>query len=153
MDLTQFPKRTYTEYKTPIQELKNFSNELKGPNVFVKRDDLLGLTAGGNKTRKLEYLMGDALTKKSDTIITCGAIQSNHCRLTLAAAVKEGLKCILILEELIPGSYSPEENGNIFLYHLLGAEIIVVPKGTDMNQKMRDMAATVEDQGGNPYII
>ena len=65
---------------------------LEGPDIYIKRDDLLGLTGGGNKTRKLEFVVADALSQKADTLITCGAVQSNHCRLTLAAAVKEGLK-------------------------------------------------------------
>ena len=97
-----------------------------GPNVYIKRDDLLGLTAGGNKTRKLEFLVADALAKGADTLITCGAVQSNHCRLTLAAAVKEGLKCRLVLEERVPGSYNPDASGNNFLFRLLGVEKIEV---------------------------
>ena len=76
-----------------------------GPNIYMKRDDLLGLAGGGNKTRKLEFLVADALIAGADTLITCGAVQSNHCRLMLAAAVKEGLKCRFVLEERLPGSY------------------------------------------------
>lgn len=147
------PKRCYTEFITPIQHLRNFTKELGGPNVYVKRDDQLGLTAGGNKTRKLEYLMADAIENGADTIITCGATQSNHCRLTLAAAVKEGLKCLLVLEEVIPDSYHREANGNILLYHLMGAEMIVVPKGTDMQLEMEKASETVRERGDRPYLI
>ena len=104
MNLAQFPRRRYTEGFTPIEKLENFSKALGGPNIYIKRDDLLGLTSGGNKTRKLEFLMADALAQGADTILTCGAVQSNHCRLTLSAAVKEGLKCQLILEERVKDS-------------------------------------------------
>ena len=76
-----------------------------GPEVWVKRDDLLGLFPGGNKTRKLEFLVADALAQGADTLVTCGAPQSNHCRITLAAAAKEGLKCRFVIEERVPGSY------------------------------------------------
>ena len=91
MNLAIFPRRRYTEGETPIEFLPRLTQAVGGPNIYMKRDDLLGLTAGGNKTRKLEFLVADALEKKADTLITCGAVQSNHCRLTLAAAVKEGL--------------------------------------------------------------
>ena len=75
------------------------SELLGGPAIYIKRDDLLGLSAGGNKTRKLEFLMADALAHGADTIVTCGAPQSNHIRLTLSAAIKEGLKCRVVIEE------------------------------------------------------
>ena len=118
MNLAQFPRRRYTEGFTPIEAVPEFSRVLGGPNIYIKRDDLLGLSAGGNKTRKLEFLVADALEQGADTLITCGAVQSNHCRLTLAAAVKEGLKCRLVLEERVAGSYKPEASGNNFLYQL-----------------------------------
>jgi D-cysteine desulfhydrase len=92
MNLARFPRRVYTAGETPIEFLPNFTKAIDGPNIHIKRDDLLGLTSGGNKTRKLELLVADALSKGADTLITCGAVQSNHCRLTLSAAVKEGLK-------------------------------------------------------------
>lgn len=92
MNLAQFPRRRYTEGFTPIEKLENFSKALGGPTIYIKRDDLLGLTSGGNKTRKLEFLMADALAQGADTILTCGAVQSNHCRLTLSARDKEELK-------------------------------------------------------------
>ena len=88
MNLAQFPRRRYTEGKTPLEKLENLTRLLDGPNIYIKRDDLLGLAAGGNKTRKLEFLVADALQKGADTLITCGAVQSNHCRLTLAAQLK-----------------------------------------------------------------
>lgn len=154
MNLSKFPRRRYTPYPTPIEKLNFFSDRLNGPNVYIKRDDLLGLTAGGNKTRKLEFLVADALAQGADTLITCGAVQSNHCRLTLAAAVKEGLKCRLVLEERVPGSYNPEASGNNFLFRLLGVEKIeVVPGGSDMMAAMQKMADELAGNNRKGYII
>jgi D-cysteine desulfhydrase len=154
MNLAKFPRRRYTAGQTPIERVPRFSAALGGPNIYIKRDDLLGLTAGGNKTRKLEFLVADALAQGADTLITCGAIQSNHCRLTLAAAVKEGLKCRLVLEERIPGSYHPEAGGNIFLFNLLGAEQVrVVPAGADMPEEMAVVAAELAAAGRKGYVI
>jgi D-cysteine desulfhydrase len=120
----------------------------------MKRDDLLGLTAGGNKTRKLEFLVADALSQGADTLITCGAVQSNHCRLTLAAAVVEGLKCQLLLEERVPGSYAPTGSGNNFLYRLLGVERVkITPGGSPLLQIMGEMAEELKAQGRKGYLI
>lgn len=154
MNLAQFPRRRYTAGQTPIEFLPRFSAALGGPNIYIKRDDLLGLTSGGNKTRKLEFLVADALVQDADTLITCGAVQSNHCRLTLAAAVKEGLKCRLVLEERVPGSYNPEASGNNFLFNLLGVEkITVVPAGSSMMEAMAKVADELAGEGRKGYII
>jgi len=154
MNLAQFPRRRYTTGETPIEAAQRLSAAVGGPNIYIKRDDLLGLAAGGNKTRKLEFLVADALAQGADTLITCGAVQSNHSRLTLAAAVKEGLKCRLVLEERVPGSYRPEASGNNFLFHLLGVEkITVVPGGTDMMRAMEDVADEVASEGRKAYVI
>lgn len=154
MNLAKFPRRRYTEGRTPIEKLENFSKALGGPTIYIKRDDLLGLTSGGNKTRKLEFLMADALSKGADTILTCGAVQSNHCRLTLAAAVKEGLKCQLILEERVKDSYHPDASGNNFLFNLLGVEAVhVVPGGSDMNLELEKLAEKLRKEGKKPYVI
>jgi D-cysteine desulfhydrase len=154
MNLAKFPRRRYTAGKTPIEFLPRFTAALGGPNVYIKRDDLLGLTSGGNKTRKLEFLVADALAQGADTLVTCGAVQSNHCRLTLAAAVKEGLKCRLVLEERVPGSYNPEASGNNFLFRLLGVEKIeVVPGGSDMMGAMRKVVEGLDKEGRKGYII
>ncbi len=154
MDLSRFARRQYTEGRTPIQRLDRLTEVLGGPNIYMKRDDQLGLAAGGNKTRKLEFVVADALNQEADTLITCGAVQSNHCRLTLAAAVREGLGCCLVLEERVPGSYRRGASGNNLLYHLLGAERIeVVPGGTDMMEAMERVAEELHEQGRRPYII
>lgn len=154
MNLARFPRRRYADGPTPLQPLARLSKALGGPNLFIKRDDQLGFAAGGNKVRKLEFVVADALEKGADFLITCGAVQSNHCRLTLAAAVREGLKCGLVLEERVPGSYKPEASGNNFLYRLMGVDRIkVVPGGSDMMEAMNAMAEEVKAQGGHPYLI
>ena len=154
MNLSTFPRRIYTEGETPIEHLPRFSKSVGGPDIYIKRDDLLGLTGGGNKTRKLEFLVADALSKGADTLITCGAVQSNHCRLTLSAAVKEGLKCRLVLEERVAGSYHADASGNNFLFRLLGVEKIrVVPGGSNMMDEMNKVAAEVAWEGRRGYII
>ena len=154
MNLAKFPRRRYTAGPTPIERVPRFSAALGGPNIYIKRDDLLGLTGGGNKTRKLEFLVAEAQAQGADTLITCGAIQSNHCRLTLAAAVKEGLKCRLVLEERVPGSYRPQSGGNIFLYNLLGSEQVkVVPAGAPMLEEMAMVAGELAAAGRKGYVI
>ena len=113
MNLAKFPRRGYVTEPTPLEALPNFSKALGADiNIYIKRDDLLPGTAGGNKTRKLDFSMADAINQGADTIITCGAVQSNHCRLTLAWAVKEGLDCHLVLEERVKDSYNPEASGS-----------------------------------------
>jgi D-cysteine desulfhydrase len=127
---------------------------MNGPHIFIKRDDLLGLSAGGNKTRKLEFLVADALRQGADTLITCGAVQSNHCRLTLSAAVKEGMNCRLVLEQRVPDSYDPSASGNNFLFRLLGVEkITVVDGGVDLGAAMQAEADAVAAEGRKAYII
>jgi len=153
MNLAQFPRRRYTAGQTPLEELPRLT-KMFGPNIYMKRDDLLGLAGGGNKTRKLEFLVADALIAGADTLITCGAVQSNHCRLTLAAAVKEGLKCRFVLEERVPKSYKPDASGNNFLFNMLGVEKIkVVPSGSDMMKAMQAVADEVTAEGRKAYII
>ncbi len=154
MHLARFPRRHYTEGRTPIEKLERLSAQLGGPDIYIKRDDLLGLAGGGNKTRKLEFLVADALAKGCDTLITVGAVQSNHCRLTLAAAAKEGMKCRLLLEQRVAKSYNPQASGNNFLYRLLGVEEIkVVDLGADLATIMNQMADDVARRGGKAYII
>ena len=154
MQLARFPRRRYTPHPTSLEKLPNLSAALGGPEVWIKRDDLTGLAAGGNKTRKLEFLVADALAQGADTLITVGAPQSNHCRLTLAAAAKEGLKCRLVLEQRVPGSYDPNASGNNFLYNLIGAErIIVATAGDDLDAALAKAAGEVEALGRKAYVI
>ena len=154
MDLSRFPRRRYTQGATPIEHLPNLSRALGGPKIFLKRDDMLGLFPGGNKTRKLEFLVADALAQGCDTLITCGAVQSNHCRITLSAAAKEGLKCRLLLEERVANSFDAHGNGNHFMFELMGAETIdVFPGGTDMAAAMQRTADALAAEGRKGYII
>ena len=138
MNLAQFPRRGYVTTPTPIEYCPNFSKALGADiDVYIKRDDMLPGTAGGNKTRKLDFCIADALQKGCDTVITCGAVQSNHCRLTLSWAVHEGMDCHLVLEERVKGSYNPEASGNNFLFQLLGVKsITVVPGGSTVSKEL-----------------
>jgi D-cysteine desulfhydrase len=134
--------------------MDRLSERLGGPRIWVKRDDLTGLAGGGNKTRKLEFLVADALAQGADTLITVGAVQSNHCRLTLAAAVHEGLKCQIVIEERVPGTYDVDAGGNNFLYHLLGVERIVpVEGGTDLQAEAAKIEAELKAAGRLGYFI
>ncbi len=155
MDLTKFPRRHYLQGPTPIEPLPAFSKALGAKvNIFIKRDDLLPGCAGGNKTRKLDFCIADAIENGADTIVTCGAVQSNHCRLTLSWAVKEGMDCHLVLEERVAGSYKVDGSGNNFLFKLMGVKsITVVPGGSDMVGEMEKVAAKVRGEGKKPYII
>ncbi|PIC64147.1 D-cysteine desulfhydrase [Sporosarcina sp. P13] len=154
MNLANLPRRRYTHGLTPIEKLENLTEHLGGPEIYIKRDDLLGLTSGGNKTRKLEFLVADALEQGADTLVTCGAVQSNHCRLTLSAARKEKLDCHLVLEERVPGSYHEDANGNNFLFNLLKTDgISVVKGGSDMMEEMEKVAEKLRAEGKKPYII
>ena len=155
MNLAVFPRRGYLQGPTPIEAAPSFSKALGGNvNIYIKRDDMLPGAAGGNKTRKLDYCIADALIQGADAIITCGAVQSNHCRLTLAWSVKEGLDCHLVLEERVKGSYNPEASGNNFLFQLMGAKSIsVVQGGSDMAAAMNELAEKLKKEGKKPYII
>lgn len=155
MNYTRFPRRKYLQGPTPIEAMPALSRALGSDvNLYVKRDDLLPGSAGGNKTRKLEFCIADALEKGADSIITCGAVQSNHCRLTASWSAKEGLGCHLILEERVKGSYKTDASGNNFLFELLGVKSIgVVEGGSDMMAAMSQKADALKAEGKTPYII
>ena len=118
MNIKDLPRIKLGEVKTPIEKLENLSKNYKN-DIYIKRDDLLGIGLGGNKVRKLEYILGDALSKNADIVITSGGVQSNHVRLTIAAANKVGLKAIAVLVGSEPERYT----GNTLLDKVLGAEI------------------------------
>lgn len=155
MNFTRFPRRGYLRGTTPIEPMAKLTKALGIKiNLYVKRDDLLPGAAGGNKTRKLDFCIADALAKGADTIITCGAIQSNHCRLTASWSAKEGLECHLVLEERVEGSYKEDGSGNNFLFELLGVKSKrVVSAGSDMMAEMEETAAYLKTKGKKPYII
>jgi L-cysteate sulfo-lyase len=154
MHLSRFPRIQLGHMHTPLEPMPRLSALLGGPKLYVKRDDCTGLATGGNKTRKLEFLMADALEKKATTVITQGATQSNHARQTVAAASKLGLKCIILLEDRTGNKDSNYVNsGNVFLDHLLGAPTRTYAADTDMNAAMEKVAEEVRAEGGVPYII
>ena len=154
MHISRFPRIHFAHLPTPLEPLENLSKLLGGPKIFIKRDDCTGLATGGNKTRKLEFLMGEAQQKNADTIITQGATQSNHVRQTAAISSKLGLRCEILLEHRT-GSEDPDylENGNVLLDKLFGANIHSVPAGTDMDAAMQKIADDLKTNGANPYII
>jgi L-cysteate sulfo-lyase len=154
MHISRFPRIHFAHLPTPLEPLENLSKLLGGPKIFIKRDDCTGLATGGNKTRKLEFLMGEAQQKNADTIITQGATQSNHVRQTAAISSKLGLRCEIMLEHRT-GSEDPDylENGNVLLDKLFGANIHSVPAGTDMDAAMQKIADDLKTNGANPYII
>ena len=146
IDLGHFPTR--------IEYLKNISDMLKGPQIFIKRDDCTGLATGGNKTRKLEFILPDAIKNNSDLIVTVGAIQSNHARQTAAACAKIGMKCLIVLEQRLdnaPESYM--NSGNVFLNKVFGAEMILCPKDRDVKVFAEEIMEDRKRDGYNPYFI
>ncbi|KRB52174.1 D-cysteine desulfhydrase [Phenylobacterium sp. Root700] len=154
MHLARFPRARFAHLPTPLEAAPRLGAEIGVPRLFIKRDDCTGLAGGGNKTRKLEFLLGDALAKGADTLVTQGAVQSNHVRQTAAAAARHGMACEIILEERT-GSKAVDYNGsgNVLLDRLLGASIRNVPGGTDMNAELAKTAEEVRARGGKPYVI
>src|SRR5690606_7458633 len=155
MQLSRFPRFRLGHFPTPLEFLPNLTRHLGGPDIYIKRDDCTGLATGGNKTRKLEFLVANAIAQGADTLITQGAVQSNHARQTIAAAAVTGLKCKILLEERVQGaSEEYAESGNVMLDRLLGGVIAArCPSGTDMARAMEDLAQELRSQGGKPYII
>ena len=154
MHLARFPRARFAHLPTPLEAAPRLGEALGGVNLWIKRDDCTGLAGGGNKTRKLEFLLGDALAKGADTLVTQGAVQSNHVRQTAAAAARFGLKCEIILEERVPtNAIDYKQSGNVLLDRLMGGKLRNVPAGTDMNAELTKVADEVTQAGGKPYII
>ncbi len=154
MDLAQFPTFPLVHRPTPLEHLARLSTALEGPRIYIKRDDCTGLAFGGNKTRKLEFLIGDALKKGATTIVSEGGMQSNHVRQTAAAAAKAGLKCELVLDWCVPWrdpSYGA--SGNILLDRLLGATVHVCSLDETREDKARDVMVAIEARGEKGYFI
>lgn len=146
------PRRQYVATPTPIEHLPRLSALLGGPQIYVKRDDLLPLAGGGSKTRKLDYIVQAAIAAGADTLVTSGAVQSNHCRLTASAAAREGLACHIILEERVPGTYDPHAGGNNYSFKLLGASATAVGLGEVPAAEEREMER-LRAEGKRPYLI
>jgi len=153
MHLARFARIRLAHLPTPLEPLPRLSEEL-GLDLWIKRDDCTGLAGGGNKTRKLEFLLGAAFEADADTLVTQGAVQSNHVRQTAAAAAAHGLDCEIILEERT-GSRATDYvgNGNVLLDRLFGATLRTVSGGTDMVAELEKTAAEVRARGGKPYVI
>ncbi|GKX39699.1 D-cysteine desulfhydrase [Pectobacterium versatile] len=155
MHLARFPRLSLGHFPTPLEALPNLSAYLGGPTIYIKRDDATGLATGGNKTRKLEFLLADAQQQGADVIITQGATQSNHVRQTIAASAKLGLKTKVLLEKRVEDyGEDYQRSGNVLLDNLLGGEIIDhLPAGTDMQQAMETLAESLRKEGLKPYVI
>jgi L-cysteate sulfo-lyase len=150
MNIGKLPRVKLTHLPTPVEHLPNLSKKLGGPDIYIKRDDMTGLATGGNKSRMLEFLIGDAIDMGSDVIVTGANPLSNHVRQTTAAAKKMGLDVVIATSGMIP----EEINGNLLLTKLLGAEIRFV--GGDeygLDLKMETIAKDMEESGQRPYVI
>lgn len=154
MHLAQFPRINLAHLPTPLERLDRLTAELGGPEVWIKRDDCTGLSTGGNKTRKLEFLMAQALAENAEMVMTQGAIQSNHARQTAAFAAKLGLGCHILLEDRT-GSSDPNynNNGNVFLDYLHGSTVEKRGSGLDMNAELEACADRARQNGRKVYTI
>jgi len=152
--LEKFERIKLGHFPTPIEHLKNISKYLGGPNILIKRDDCTGLATGGNKTRKLEFLIPDAIKNKAELVVTVGAVQSNHARQTAAACTLMGLKCLIILEQRVkdpPEVYM--NSGNVFLDKLYGADIKICPKNENFLEYSEKIIQDLKSKGTNVYFI
>ncbi|NQZ79526.1 MAG: D-cysteine desulfhydrase [Colwellia sp.] len=153
IEFESFPRITISHTPTPLEKAPRLSDDL-GCNVYIKRDDCTGLAGGGNKTRKLEYLLADAKVQGADTLVTIGGLQSNHARQTAAAAAKFGFNCELILQDVIG---TPEKdyktNGNILLDHLFGAKIHRLSADEDCEIYAATLMNQLQCEGKTPYLI
>ena len=152
--IENFQRVNLGHFPTPIEHLKSISAFLGGPQIYIKRDDCTGLATGGNKTRKLEFILADALDKNADLVVTVGAIQSNHARQTAAACAKLGLKCLIILEHRLKDAPEIYNNsGNVFLNKVFGAEMIMCPKYRVVEDYADEIIEERRQSGENPYFI
>jgi L-cysteate sulfo-lyase len=154
MNLARFPRIRLAHLPTPLERLGNLTAALNGPEIWIKRDDCTGLSSGGNKTRKLEFLMAEARDEGAEIVLTQGATQSNHARQTAAAAARMGMGCHILLEDRTGRTDSEyKHNGNVFLDHLHGATTERCPANPDMNGMMEQVAARFRAAGRKAYTI
>jgi L-cysteate sulfo-lyase len=152
--LSRHPRVSLAHLPTPLEFLPRLTDHLGGPKIFVKRDDCTGLGTGGNKTRKLEFLMAEARSEGATTVITQGAVQSNHARQTAAAAARLGFNCELVFESRIEdASDAYLHSGNVLLDRMFGARIRTVAKGADMTAELDAVAEHLRKGGDVPYVI
>jgi len=142
------PRISLGHLPTPLEELPRLTRALGGPRLLIKRDDQTGLATGGNKTRKLEFAVADALDQGADTLITVGGVQSNHTRQTAAAAARCSLRCVVVLRGHEPAAW----NGNLLLDHLLGAQVVFSGDRT-REAVAEEVAAQARAAGSRPYLI
>ena len=151
--LDSVPRVALAHLPTPLELLPRLSAELGGPEIWVKRDDCTGLATGGNKARKLEYLMGAAIAEGFDTVITLGGVQSNHARQTAAAAARLGLRCQLVLPQVVPRSGPEyEQNGNLLLDRLFGAEVFVVSDELEAIHQVQALQEAAQADGRRAVV-
>jgi D-cysteine desulfhydrase len=153
--LAGFPRLPLLEGPTPIQRLSRLEAALGSQvEIHVKRDDLMGLGGGGNKLRKLEFLLADAQAQEATRFVTVGGLQSNHARLSAAACNRLGLPVTLVLGRNVPrGDPAYQRNGNMLLDRILGAEVVVAPPGVEAIAHATALAARLRAEGGNPYLV
>ncbi|MEW6084525.1 MAG: D-cysteine desulfhydrase family protein [Chloroflexota bacterium] len=147
--MNKIPRLKFAHLPTPIEELPRLSDHLAGPHLFVKRDDQTGLAFGGNKTRKLEFLVAEALEQGANTLISGGALQSNHCRQTAAAAARFGLECVLVLNGQMPDTPS----ANLLLDRLFGAQIVAIPDRNERDRVLQETFDKAVADGRKPYLV
>ena len=143
------PRLNFAHLPTPIEELPRLTEYLSGPKIFVKRDDQTGLAFGGNKTRKLEFLVAEALEQGARMLITGGALQSNHCRQTAAAAARFGLDCTLVLN----GEMPDHPSANLLLDQMFGAEIVTIADRAYRDQTLQETFDKAVADGRKPYLV
>lgn len=154
MHLARFPRVRMFPTPTPLEKLENLTRELGGPEIWIKRDDCTVVATGGNKVRKLEYLMGEALAQGANHIVTQGAVQSNHVRQTAAVARRFGMACTALLEHRVETNDRDYlTSGNVLLDRLFDCEIEYRPSGLDMNAEAEAKGAALRAEGAKPYVI
>ncbi len=154
MHFARFPRLRFAHLPTPLEPLPRLSKELGGPEIWIKRDDCTGMSSGGNKTRKLEFLMAEAEAMGADMVMTQGATQSNHARQTAAFAARLGMDCHILLEDRTGYTdHNYNKNGNVLLDHLHGATTAKYPGGHDMVAEMDKAAGAARAEGRKVYVI
>ena len=147
--MNKIPRLNFAHLPTPIEELPRLSDVLAGPRILVKRDDQTGLAFGGNKTRKLEFLVAEAQKQGVRTLISGGALQSNHCRQTAAAAAKYGFDCILVLN----GEMPDKPSANLLLDQLFGAEVVTIADRNERDRVLKETFDKAVADGRKPYLV
>jgi D-cysteine desulfhydrase family pyridoxal phosphate-dependent enzyme len=147
--MVTIPRLNFAHLPTPIETLPRLSEALGGPRLLIKRDDQTGLAFGGNKTRKLEFLVAEARDRGAKTLISGGALQSNHCRQTAAAAARFGFECILVLTGDIP----EQPSANLLLDQLFGAQVVYVSDRKDRDRILQQTFDHAAEKGMKPYLV